>query len=160
MDTAEVEYLSAKATEALDAFAEVLQLATCDFDVTQIELNILTNPHKPPSFLPSGKIAVYSFFHKGQCLKVGKVGAKSQARYVSQHYLPKSSMSNLAKSLTKSKNWSDQFALAEDSVGTWIKTNTDRMNFLLPESAGMDVLSLLESFLHCRWKPEFEGKSA
>ncbi len=153
------EELRGKATDSLDAFADVLKLANSSFDTKEIELTLLLKPHKPPSSLPRGKMAVYSFFHDGKCLKVGKVGAKSQARYVSQHYLPNSSMSNLSKSLLKSEIWCDRYSLEEVSVGPWIKTYTDRINFVLPESAGLDVLSLLEAFLHCRWKPEFEGKS-
>ncbi len=103
-------------------------------------------------------MAVYSFFHDGICLKVGKVGAKSQARYVSQHYIPNSSMSNLAKSLLNSRDWVQRFSLTEQGIGPWIKESTDRINLILPDTAGLDVLSLLEAFLHCRWKPKFEGK--
>jgi hypothetical protein len=155
-----LDKLRTRAADSLDAFADVLKLATSTFDTEEIELVLLPKPHKPPSSLPRGKMAVYSFFHDEKCLKVGKVGAKSQARYVSQHYLPNSSMSNLAKSLINSVTWSGQHSLEEASVGPWIKTYTDRINFILPESAGLEVLSLLEAFLHCRWKPEFEGKSA
>jgi hypothetical protein len=152
-----LDELRIKATNSLDAFTDVLKLANSSF-AREIELVLLPKPHKPPSSLPKGKVAVYSFFYDGKCLKVGKVGSKSQARYVSQHYLPNSSMSNLAKSLVNSASWSDLHSLEEASIGSWIKTYTDRINFVLPERAGLEVLSLLEAFLHCRWKPEFEGR--
>jgi hypothetical protein len=47
--------------------------------------------------------------------------------------------------------------ISDKNVGTWIKTNTERVNFLIPESLGIPLLSLLEAFLQCRLKPRFEG---
>jgi len=47
--------------------------------------------------------------------------------------------------------------IGEHTVGHWIKQNTDRVNFLIPESFGIPLLSLLEAFLQCRLKPCFEG---
>jgi len=44
-------------------------------------------------------MAVYVFSKGPDVLKVGKVGAKSQARYTSQHYNPGSAMSTLAASI-------------------------------------------------------------
>src|SRR5437868_1740867 len=44
-------------------------------------------PHKPPSRLPPGKMAVYGFWVKGwRWLKIGKAGPNSSARYAYQHY--------------------------------------------------------------------------
>lgn len=117
----------------------------------------LPAPHKPPSALPKGKMAVYVFFWKDRCLKVGKVGPKSQARYVSQHYNPESSRSNLAKSLLTAQDSLGLPSLSPPTVGTWIKKNLDRMDFLIDAAHGVPVLNLLESFLQCRLKPEFEG---
>ena len=70
----------------------------------------LSAPHRPPSSLRVGSTAVYVFSLSsaygatcpagpGRVLKVGKVGANSAARFCSQHYLPGSARSNLAKSL-------------------------------------------------------------
>jgi hypothetical protein len=86
-----------------------------------------------------------------------KGGPKSQARYTSQHYSPKSSNSNLAKSILKNKSVTGINEIDEYTVGNWVKQNTDRVNFLIPESFGIPLLSLLEAFLQCRLRPCFEG---
>ena len=44
-------------------------------------------------------------------------------------------------------------------IGQWIREHTDRVNLLLPDHLGDSVLSLLEAFLHVRWKPVFEGRT-
>jgi hypothetical protein len=134
--------------------AELAGLAIKEGD---IQIENLPAPHVPPSVLPSGKMAVYVFHWGDQCLKVGKVGPKSQARYTSQHYNPKSSNSNLAKSILKDKGMMGVTGIDEHTVGHWVKQNTDRVNFLMPESFGIPLLSLLEAFLQCRLKPCFEG---
>ncbi len=102
-------------------------------------------------------MAVYVFLYDGKALKVGKVGAKSQARYTSQHYNPSSAPSTLAATLLKRGDEIGVADLSIDTVGPWIKEHTDRINFLLPARLGPDVLSLLESFLHCKLNPLFEG---
>jgi hypothetical protein len=45
-------------------------------------------------------------------------------------------------------------------IGDWIRGHTDRVNLLAPASLGDAMLSLLESFLHVRWKPVFEGRES
>ncbi len=114
-------------------------------------------PHKPPGKLPDGKMAVYVFLLNDLCLKVGKVGPQSHARYVSQHYHAKSSGSNLAKSVLHGKSELNFLGVNELNVGDWIKENTDRVNFLLDRGKGVPLLNLLESYLQCRLKPIFEG---
>jgi hypothetical protein len=47
--------------------------------------------------------------------------------------------------------------ISESNVGEWTKANVDRVNFLLSVKFGIPVLTLLESFLQCRLKPQFEG---
>ena len=88
---------------------------------------------------------------------VGKVGPNSKARYTSQHYNPKSSNSNLAKSILKEKENLGLAHLDEANVGAWIKKETDRTNLLLDATIGIPILSFLESFLQCRLRPQFEG---
>jgi hypothetical protein len=101
--------------------------------------------------------AIYSFFWSGRCLKVGKVGDKSHARFTSQHYMPGSSNSNLAKSLLKVKIKLQLPTLSEENVGEWIERHTDRVNVFIPRSFGIPILSLLEVFMQCRLTPMFEG---
>lgn len=138
-------------------FLKVAELAGVKCDEIQITVDKLPAPHKPPRKLPKGKMAVYVFLYQGKALKVGKVGSKSQARYTSQHYNPGSARSTLSASLLKSGSEIGIENLSEENVSEWIKRNTDRLNFLLDASCGIDVLTLLESFLQCRLQPEFEG---
>lgn len=138
-------------------FLHVAELAGIQINDEDIQIENLIAPHTPPSSLPNGRMAVYVFFWNNQCLKVGKVGSKSQARFTSQHYHHKSSNSNLSKSVLKDKSAMGISQIDEESVGDWIRQNTDRINFLLPDKLGIPTLSLLEAFLHCRMQPRFEG---
>jgi len=129
----------------------------------------LAAPHKPPNLTP-GFCAVYVFSLAANCgagcpaggnrvLKVGKVGANSQARFSSQHYLPGSSRSNLAKSLlTERVLWSylgiDH--LDELTVRSWMMKNLDRDHFFVPEThSGLE--RELERYLRGHLGPVFEG---
>lgn len=145
-------------TESLIAdFIQVTKLAHVTISPEMICAEELPAPHRPPSSLPSGKMVVYVFAWRDQCLKVGYVGSKSQPRYTSQHYNPNSSNSNLAKSILKEREILGLAHLDKSNVGDWIKDHTDRVNFLLDDRAGVCVLGLLELFLQCRLGPRFEG---
>lgn len=143
--------------QLIAGFKKVAQLAEVDVPDQSISWENMKAPHSPPTSLPSRKMAVYVFMWNDKCLKVGKVGPRSQARYTSQHYNPKSSNSNLAKSILKNKEELGLTGLTDSNVGDWIKTYTDRVNFILDENLGIPVLSLMESFLQCRLRPMFEG---
>jgi hypothetical protein len=149
-----MENLTRIAAEALCDFAKISAL-----DVTTIKIDLALKPHKP-SGLPKESMAVYNFFFSGKALKIGIAGPNSDARYRSQHYHPDRAGSNLAKSiLTHPERMGIPLpALGPDTVGGWIKTYTDRLNFILPSSCGRSVLSQLEVFLHTRWKPIYEGR--
>ena len=67
-------------------------------------------------------------------------------------------MSNLARSILADPARVGTAGIDELNVGDWIRQHTDRINLLAPASLGDPMLSLLESFLHVRWKPLFEGK--
>lgn len=141
-------------------FAQVAKLVGISLPEAAITSEELPAPHLPPRDLPKGKMAVYVFWWGDQCLKVGKVGPRSQARYTSQHYNPKSSGSNLGKSILKEKEKLGWTNLDEANVGEWIKKETNRTNLLLDATIGIPILSLLESFLQCRLRPHFEGFSS
>ena len=66
------------------------------------DFNMIHQPlkHKPLA-LQKGKIAVYTFYYKGQFLKIGQANSNSGARYQSHHYHIKSGVSTLANSLIK-----------------------------------------------------------
>jgi hypothetical protein len=138
-------------------FRKVARLAGVVLPASALSIERLPAPHKRPSALPPGRMAVYVFFWNGQCLKVGKAGPKSQARFTSQHYIAASSNSNLAKSLIAYHGDTGFPGISESNVGEWIKVNVGRVNFLLDVGCGIPVLTLLESFLQCRLKPRFEG---
>ena len=141
----------------VSSFRECAKLAGVVVPEAAIAFERFAAPHKAPSSLPKNRSAVYAFFWNGQCLKVGKVGPKSQARFTSQHYLPSSSNSNLAKSVLACKDELGLAVLTEATVGNWIKENTERVNFMLDTQLGVPVLTLLEVFLQCALKPRFEG---
>lgn len=137
-------------------FVEVSALAGIRIQNSDIEIDELPAPHRWPRRLPCGRYAVYVFMHNGRCLKVGKAGPKSTARYCSQHYGMKAP-STLAKSLLANYSRLGIDRLDEASAGKWICENTSRINFLVPCSYGIFLLSLLEAFVQCRLNPEFEG---
>lgn len=141
----------------LQDFLEVASLSGVQIPDGTIQIEQLPPPHIPPKRLPANCAAVYVFAHASRTLKVGKVGPKSKARYTSQHYSPGSSRSNLALSLLKEGARLGFEDLSHDNVGDWIKQNTLRVNFIVPASLGSPVWSLLEAFLQCRLRPEFEG---
>lgn len=138
-------------------FVAVAELARFRVRRDQISVESLSAPHQPPSRLPAGSMAAYVFTYGDTTLKVGKVGPNSQARYTSQHYNAGSAPSTLAASLLKRGAEIGVKGLDKKSVSEWIKNETDRINFVLDAELGIDGLSLLEAFLHCRLKPVFEG---
>lgn len=143
--------------QILEDFLTVVDLAGVRLQRDAIRIEMLAMPHKPPSKLPTGKMAVYVFSDKDRVLEVGKVGRRSQARYTSQHYNPGSASSTLAASLLKDENVLQRHGVNDENVSVWIKKNTDRVNFILDADLGFRTLTLLEVFIQCRLQPVFEG---
>lgn len=138
-------------------FVTVARLAGVTLVTDDIRIEVLPAPHAPLTRLPAGQMAAYVFTHGDDVLKVGKVGPKSQARYTSQHYNPRSAQSTLAASMIADavRMGLGEADMAE--IGSWIRANVDRVNILLPVRLGVPVLTLLESFLQCRLRPRYEG---
>jgi len=84
--------------DLLKDFRKVANLASVELPSNAMVVDTLPAPHKQTP-LPEDRFAVYVFNWTGTCLKVGKVGSRSQSRFTSQHYNPNSSASNLAKSI-------------------------------------------------------------
>jgi hypothetical protein len=157
------------AVEVVDSFLVVAGLAHLTLSASEVRVEVLRAPHQRPTRLPAGTQAVYIFLLGESCLKVGKAGPKTAARFVSQHY-GFSAPSTLARSMLAHSErtaaclpparFGEVDALCEDSIGEWIATNTDRVNVYLPTSKRPFALSLLEAFIHCRLKPVFEGETA
>lgn len=145
------------AEDAVRDFMQVSALAGVALEATAITIERLSAPHRPPSRLPAGKMAVYVFTHGRDTLKVGKAGANSQARYISQHYNPGSAQSTLAASIFSDRARYGLEDAKVTEIGAWIKANVDRVNLLMDERTGITILTLLETFLHCRLRPRYEG---
>ncbi len=138
-------------------FTRVAAMAGVEVGRGQLTVESLPAPHRPPTRLPAGCLAVYVFHLGDECLKVGKVGANSGPRYTSQHYLPNSAPSTLARSILAHAGEFGLDDLDATTVGPWMKQHLDRHNFLLDAQLGVPTLTLLESFLQCRLRPRFEG---
>ena len=144
---------------ALEDFMAVSDLARIKVVFEDEDVEFLPSPHRKPRRLPTGKMAVYGFWFDGAWLKIGQAGPNSNARYKSQHY-GFSAGSTLAKSLRQDASMRNIVGLVEDSGaewGEWIERDTSRVNILLPAMRGKNSLSLLETFLHVRLHPEYEG---
>lgn len=141
---------------ALADFLAVSQLAEDELAPDALEVQYHTAPHRP-SGLPSGKMAVYAFWGDGEWLKIGKAGAKSDARFRSQHYAVGRAKSSLANSLCADEAFVRRTGISPATCGDWIKTNTHRCNVLLEGRAPKSRMSLLEAFLHHRLRPRYEG---
>ncbi len=143
-------------THALADFRKVAELAGVRLDIAQLEVEFLPAPHKPPTSLPKGKMAVYGFWSSGQWLKIGMVGPKSKARYTSQHYNADSAPSTLAGSLVHDQRMAEVMGFDATVPGAWIKSSCNRVNILLSATLGRELLALLEAFLHVRLNPRYE----
>lgn len=125
----------------------VIQMAGTNILESQIQIIDRGIPHKPVG-LPKGNFGIYSFQYENDFLKIGMVGQNSNARFVSQHYIPNSSQSNLAKSILMDSDFSS-FNLTADTVGEWIKLNVRRIDFIIDASLGVFVLNPLGVFQYC-----------
>jgi hypothetical protein len=145
----------AEAQVAAAAFHTVAEVGGAPLQPGELVVEALPAPHRPPSRLPAGTMAVYGFWGDGEWLKIGKAGANSGARYTSQHYNAGSASSTLAASLIKAPPADPSFA--PNGCRDWICASTSRVNWLLPAARPRELLSLLEAFLHLRLRPRFEG---
>ena len=146
--------------QLLDDFLAAAERGGIEISQNAINFETLTMPHKPPSRLPKGKVAVYIFSDRERVLKVGQVGPNSQPRYTSHHYNPGSSGSNLSKSLLEDEHVKERYDLSQETVGEWIKKNTDRVNFIIHADYYGPVLNLFEAFVQCRLDPAYEGHAS
>jgi hypothetical protein len=114
---------------ALAAFITVTDLAGVPIRLDELQVEFLPAPHKQPSSLPSGKMAIYAFWSNDEWLKIGKAGSNSGPRYISQHYTG-SAMSTLAGSLANDIHMNDVEGFDKLKPGEWIKKSTSRVNML------------------------------
>jgi hypothetical protein len=133
----------------------------------ELKTELLRAPHTPVG-LPAGYGAVYAFVlaqpwlapcGAGTVLKVGRVGARSDARFRSQHYNPRSAGSTLANSLLTYQivwPWLGIEHLTEADVKSWMLTNLDRTHIFVPDGHPA-VLASLEVYVRARIGSVFEG---
>jgi len=140
---------------AIDDFIKALALAGVSLDTANIAIDDLGCPHTQKG-LPSRKMAIYTFQMNGQFLKIGKAGSNSNARFRSHHYNPSRAKSNLAKSLLCDKEMA-KYNLDNANIEDWIRNNIHRIDILIDKDVDIFVLNFLESFLHCKFKPKYEG---
>lgn len=124
-----------------------------------------------PTTLSTSEKGVYVFLYGNYCFKVGKAGAKSQARWNSHHYnLDKTTPSTFPKSIKKDiarfkcffpvEKHDEIDNLTLGNVKEWIRNNTSRIEFKISSSESDYALNFLESLLQFRLMPEYEGKNA
>ena len=156
------------AEEVKSAFIAAARLARVDLRPDEVDVQLLPAPHQPPTVLPAGQQVVYCFLLGEGCLKVGKAGAKTQARFTSQHY-GAHARSTLAKSIIKDRSriralvadtgHAEVEALDIQSVGAWLEKNAARLHLLLPAVAPACALNFAEAFLQCWLQPVYEGRA-
>lgn len=91
-------------------------------------------------------------------LKVGKVGANSAARFCSQHYLPGSAGSNLAKSLLSERVLWPYLGVEQldaANVKAWMCEHLDRNHIFVASRLGLE--REVERYFRGRLGPVFEG---
>ncbi len=137
---------------------KVLNIFDMSLDNNLIQIIDRGVPHTPKG-LPTGIMGIYTFYYNGVFLKIGRTGLKSNARFLSQHYNPKSAKSNLAKSILNDENMK-HLDLDENNISEWIKMNCQRVDILISEELGIFALELVEASLHFKYKPIYEGYSS
>ena len=139
-----MSHISTEVESALDSFVIVAGLAGAPIQRSDISVEYLDAPHRPPVRLPAGKMAVYGFWGDGTWLKIGKAGPNSNARYTSQHYNAGSAQSTLAGSLGNDPRMNSVVGFKASDPGSWIRASTHRVNILLLSSKDIAYkLSLL-----------------
>ena len=144
---------------ALDEFITVSQLARSEVSFGVEDVELLPAPHRRPTRLPTGRMAIYGFWFDGDWLKIGRAGSNSNARYTSQHYTG-SALSTLSGSLRQDESMRNLASLGENDRrgwATWIERQTSRVNILLPTASDKMIAPLLEAYLHVRLRPKYEG---
>lgn len=97
----------------------------------------------------------YVKFKKNRFFKIGSVGPNSTARFDSQHYSLNGNGSCLAKSILNDSNL--KLKVNKENISDFIKNNFVRINIIFLKSAPKFSNKLVESLLHYRYNPIFEG---
>jgi len=120
--------------------------------------------------IPYNHSAIYTFFLNDSCLKVGKAGLNSNARFKTQHYKYKSAKSSslpkaLINQIDNNKLYPHVFENTNDcynKLNFWIKENTIRQDIFIEFNGDNKkhhnyFVNFCEAFFILRLKPLFEG---
>lgn len=125
-----------------------------DISLEDIKIIDRGKPHIPDN-LPKNSMGIYMFYYNQRFLKIGKAGPNSNTRFKVNHYSPYRSNSNLALSLLNDEVIEN--VLNENNVGEWIKSNVQRIDLLFDDKVDILVLNFIESYLHLKYNPLYEG---
>ncbi len=139
-----------------DTLFSIAQLLGRAFPAHSVEVIDRGVPHAAPT-LPNGKMGIYMFACHDVILKIGKVGPKSNARFHTQHYLPTSTQSNLARSILADKDFCAEHGVDTQDIKNWMLNHLRRVDILLDEELGMSTLDLFEMCLQYQYLPKYEG---
>jgi hypothetical protein len=140
---------------ALVDFTRASELAGHPVFREDLQVELLTAPHRPPSALPAGKIAVFCFWANGSWLKIGAVKAGSAASYTFREYNVSTDCSTLASLLEMDEQMQSVDGLGGAAVGEWIRQCCCRANILFPVAHGDAKLEFLRAFLNLRLLPRY-----
>lgn len=148
------QYDISELSNIINGCVSMISLLGTDITKEDVEISNRGIPHTPGN-LPPNKMGIYMFYHVDHFLKIGKAGPNSNVRFKNNHYHPTSSNSNLAKSILMDETFN--YNIDEHTVGQWVRNNTQRIDILLDQKFGMFVLNFIESALHLKYKPKYEG---
>jgi hypothetical protein len=144
-------------TEIDRAVAEAIRQSEKPVDGVRYIIVDKPAPHNPDT-LPSSKMGICMFWHKGAALKIGRAGPKSNPRFLSQHYNPNSSRSNLAASILLDRSMK-HLGITEVNVGDWIKNNCRRIDILFDKDLGIPIIKQIKKALIEKYNPRYEGRT-
>ena len=136
-------------------FKKIVDSNNRKYNIKKYSIKILYAPHEPNK-KPKNKFAIYAFVHNGKFLKIGKCGPKSYARFNYQHYNPKSTNSNLAKSILLDKNNYSKYKINKTNIAKWIKNNCTRIEVIFDDRVKDNYITYLESLLILELEPKYE----
>lgn len=144
---------------------EAASLGQVELRGPEVQIRFQDPPHDRPRF-PYWAQALYVFRFQDLCLKVGRAGPNSRARFTTHHYTGSTAYSlpnvindcaePLATELSRGEVQTLE-ALPVDRVGEWVAKNCGRINILFPSDHPRTTAKLLEAVLQARFDPCYEG---
>lgn len=105
-----------------------------------------SHPHLRKLLVERMCVSVFLWNYESMCLKVAKVRTQEE---LNKQYNPKI-RGSLAKAVLKRMP-----SLGSRHVSGWIRSHTDRFDFIISKKYGNDILTLLETFLRIILSPHY-----